>query len=252
MPKTINNKSILEEQRRLIPQIKKLLIKTDRLASQILAGEYKSAFKGTGLNFDSIREYQIGDEIRRLDWKVTARMQSPYIRKYTEERQMTLMLILDLSASNNFGSKSKSKKEMILEIAAVLSFLAIKNNDKVGMMLITDQVETYVPAKQGKAHIFRLIKDIMTFEPFSPKTNLKNSLKDALNMMPKDSVVFLISDLIDSNSFIEQETENSDDQKPQSSLSFSKELKLINKMHDLVALSIRDTKEFALPQYWFY
>ena len=225
----------------LISQIKKILLKSDRLASQILAGEYKSAFKGTGLNFDSIREYQYGDEIKNIDWKVTARMQEPFIREYKEERQITMMLIADLSSSNNFGSSEKSKKELIIEIASVLAFLAIKNNDKVGMMIVTDHVEYLIKPKQGKAHIFKLIKDLITFKPESKKTDIKNVLSEAIKIIPKHSIVFYLSDFIDDNSFSNSPK----------SLAYEQELKILRKIQDLILISIRDSREYKLPNLGF-
>lgn len=225
----------------ILAKIKRLQIKTDKLASEILSGEYKSAFRGKGLNFDKIREYFYGDDIRNIDWKVTARMQSPFLRQYREERQLSVMLIVDLSASNNFGTQIQSKKEMMVELASVLASLAIKNNDKVGLILATDVIEYYVPTKQGKAHIFRIIKDLLTFRPSSKKTNLKLVLNDAIRLIPRNSVVFLISDFVslDANASFEE------------SFDYINELKLLNKTHDLIAISVRDPREFELPEIGF-
>ena len=214
----------------LLSKIKRIQIKTDRLASEILSGEYKSAFRGYGLNFDSIREYQVGDDIRTLDWKVTARMQEPFVRIYKEERQLSMMLVLDFSASNNFGTQEQNKKELIIEFAAVLASIAIKSNDKVGMMIITDQIELYVPPKQGKAHIFKLIKDLLEFEPISRKTNLKGALAEASKMIPRHSVIFVISDFIDKKEF-----------------DLASEIKFLKTGRDLIAVSVRDPAEFDLP-----
>lgn len=219
----------------LLAKIKKIQIKTDRMASDILSGEYKSAFKGKGLNFESIREYQIGDDIRSLDWKVTARMQAPFIRQYKEERQLSIVIVIDLSASNNFGTQIQNKKEMIIELASVLASLAIKSNDKVGMMIITDKVEAFIPPKQGKAHIFKLIKDLLTFSPNSKRTDLQSALSEAMVLIPKHSVVFLISD------FINPEGSGQD------ILGFERELKILRQTQDLITISIRDPKEFDLP-----
>lgn len=219
----------------LLQTIKKLQIKTDRLATEILSGEYKTAFRGKGLNFDSIREYQFGDDIRLLDWKVTARMQSPFVRQYKEERQLNMTLILDLSASNNFGTEEKTKKDLVVELAAVLASLAIKNTDKVSLIIITDKIESFIPAKSGKSHIFRMIKELLTYEPKSLKTNFKNTLSEALKMIPNKSVVFMISDFLDA-SF-----------DPNTHLYYEKELKLFSRKHDFIAISVRDPKEFTLP-----
>jgi hypothetical protein len=207
------------------------------MASEILSGEYKSAFKGTGLNFDAIRDYQIGDDLRLIDWKVTARSQRAAVRQYKEERQLTIMLIVDFSASNSFGSQEKNKRELTIELASVLASLATKNNDKIGMLLVTDKVEAYLPAKQGKAHIFRMIKELLLFQPKSKKTNFKNVLSEAIQMIPKRSVVFMISDFI-----------NSDTNTSEFNFNFEKELKLLAKTQDFIAVSIRDPFEFNLPK----
>jgi len=214
----------------LLSKIKKIQIKTDRMASEILSGEYKSAFKGKGLNFDAIREYQFGDDIRSIDWKVTARMQNAYVRKYKEERQLSIVIIVDLSASSDFGTQALSKKEMSVELASVLASLAIKNNDKVGMMLVTDEVESYIPPKQGRAHIFKLIKDLLTYKPKSKRTDLQHVLKEAIKVIPRHSVVFLISDFLEDKGF-----------------DYERELKILAKTQDLIAVSIRDPREFSLP-----
>lgn len=236
----------------LLSQIKKIQIKSDRLASEMLSGEYKTAFKGKGLNFEAIREYQIGDDIRGIDWKVTARMQEPFIRQYKEERQLSIIVILDLSASNDFGTQKQSKQEMAIELASVLASIAIKSNDKVGMMLVTDQVESYIPPKQGKAHIFRLIKDLLTFKPKSKKTNLKRALQEAISLMPKHSIVFLISDFIKSKAPVVSELSSQSSTKSfEESFDYEKELKLLRKTQDLIAVSIRDPREFWLPNIGF-
>jgi uncharacterized protein (DUF58 family) len=226
----INDNPVLDKV--LISQIKKILLKSDKLSSQILAGEYKSAFKGTGLNFESIREYQHGDEIKNLDWKVTARMQSPYIRQYKEERQMTLLLVIDLSASSHFGTEEKTKQEITIELASILAFLAIKNNDKVGLMIVSEDVELYLEPKQGKAHIFRLIKELLTFKPLYKTTNIKKTLKSVIRLSPKHSIIFYISDFLDSSHY-------------------NHEIKILKKTQDLSLVSIRDPKELSLPNLGF-
>ena len=168
-------------------------------------------------------------------------MQEPFIREYKEERQITMMLIADLSSSNNFGSSEKSKKELIIEIASVLAFLAIKNNDKVGMMIVTDHVEYLIKPKQGKAHIFKLIKDLITFKPESKKTDIKNVLSEAIKIIPKHSIVFYLSDFIDDNSFSNSPK----------SLAYEQELKILRKIQDLILISIRDRREYKLPNLGF-
>ena len=226
----INDNPVLDKV--LISQIKKILLKSDKLSSQILAGEYKSAFKGTGLNFESIREYQHGDEIKNLDWKVTARMQGPYIRQYKEERQMTLLLVIDLSASSLFGTEEKTKQEITIELASILAFLAIKNNDKVGLMIVSEDVEFYLEPKQGKAHIFRLIKELLTFKPLHKTTNIKKTLSSVIRLSPKHSIIFYISDFLDSSHY-------------------NHEIKILKKTQDLSLVSIRDPKELSLPNLGF-
>lgn len=222
----------------ILAKIKKIQIRTDKMATEILSGEYKSAFRGKGLNFDKIREYQYGDDIRSIDWKVTARMREPFIRQYKEERQLSIVVVVDLSASNDFGTQQQSKKEMTTELASVLAALAIKNNDKVGMMLVTDTIESYIPPKQGKAHVFRIIKELLVFKPKSRKTNLRVVLEDAINLIPRNSVVFLLSDFINPNS----------DQDFEDSFDYIRELKLLRKTQDIIAVSIRDPREFELPE----
>lgn len=226
----INDNPVLDKV--LISQIKKILLKSDKLSSQILAGEYKSAFKGTGLNFESIREYQHGDEIKNLDWKVTARLQGPYIRQYKEERQMTLLLVIDLSASSLFGTEEKTKQEITIELASILAFLAIKNNDKVGLMIVSEDVEFYLEPKQGKAHIFRLIKELLTFKPLYKTTNIKKTLNSVIRLSPKHSIIFYISDFLDSSHY-------------------NHEIKILKKTQDLSLVSIRDPKELSLPNLGF-
>lgn len=238
----------------LLSKIKRIQIKTDRMASEILVGEYKSAFKGRGLNFDSIREYQPGDDIRLIDWKVTARMGDPFMRQYKEERQISIMLLLDLSASNNFGTCEKSKKDLATELSAILASLAIKNNDKVGLIIFTDQIELYVPPKQGKAHVFRIIKDLTTFKPKSQGTNFKEVLSSAMSMIPRNAVVFFISDFLpnrDGDSVVKFQSNGGHTRQDRVVLDFEKELKVMNKAQDLVALSIRDPREFYLPNIGF-
>ncbi|NBV99470.1 MAG: DUF58 domain-containing protein [Proteobacteria bacterium] len=243
----INDNPVLDKV--LISQIKKILLKSDKLSSQILAGEYKSAFKGTGLNFESIREYQHGDEIKNLDWKVTARLQGPYIRQYKEERQMTLLLVIDLSASSLFGTEEKTKQEITIELASILAFLAIKNNDKVGLMIVSEDIEFYLEPKQGKAHIFRLIKELLTFKPLHKTTNIKKTLNSVIRLSPKHSIIFYISDFLDNPNQIyasEKTLINNPEQ-----LNYNHEIKILKKTQDLSLVSIRDPKEFFLPNLGF-
>lgn len=223
-----------------LSKIKRLFFKTDKLSSELLAGEYRSAFKGTGLNFESIREYQYGDEIKSLDWKVTARMQSPYVRQYKEERQMTLLLVVDFSASNDFGTQEKTKKDLIIELASVLAFLAIKNNDKVGLMICTEDTELYLEPKQGKAHVFRLLKELVSFKAQYKTTNLKKVFQSVNKLSPKHAIICVLSDFI-----------NSQNHSSEANLNYIKELKILKQTRDLNLISIRDPKEFTLPNLGF-
>jgi len=221
----------------LLATVKRIFFKTEKLSSEILAGEYKSAFKGTGLNFESIREYQYGDEIKNLDWKVTARMQKPFIRQYKEERQMKLLLVVDFSASSKFGTGEKTKRELITEVSSVLAFLAVKNNDKVGLMIITEEVELYIKPKSGKAHIFRLIKELVSFKTKKTGTNIKFSLESLIKLSPKHSIIFYFSDFLDNHS---------------SRIDYFKhELKTLKRSRDLNLVSVRDPKEFSLTNLGF-
>lgn len=224
------------------------------MASEILVGEYKSAFKGKGLNFDSIREYQIGDDLRSIDWKVTARTSEPHVRQYHEERQLSIVLMLDLSASNDFGTHKKSKREIAVELCAVLAAIAVKNKDKVGLLIFTDDVELYVPPKEGKSHVFSLIRDLMTFKPKSKGTNIKNVLSNALNMIPRSSIVFMISDFVANKEqgLLEKLLPIGGDKSKKSlQIDFEREMKVMRKVQDVVAMSIRDPREFTLPNIGF-
>ena len=216
-------------------KVKRIFFKTEKLSSELLAGEYKSAFKGTGLNFESIREYQYGDEIKNLDWKVTARMQKPFIRQYKEERQMKLLLVLDFSASSKFGTLEKTKKDLMIEVASVLAFLAVKNNDKVGLIIFTEELELYIKPKSGKAHVFRLIKELIAFKPKKMGTNIKFCLESLIKFSPKHSIIFYFSDFLDQ----------------QGNTHYHHELKLLKKTRDLNLVSVRDPKEFSLPNLGF-
>jgi len=223
-----------------LSKIKRLFFKTDKLSNELLAGEYKSAFKGTGLNFESIREYQYGDEIKSLDWKVTARMQSPYVRQYKEERQMTLLLVVDFSASNDFGTQEKTKKDLIIELASILAFLAIKNNDKVGLMICTEDIELYLEPKQGKAHVFRLLKELVSFKAQYKTTNLKKIFQSVNKLSPRHAIICVLSDFINSQNYSSE-----------TNLNYIKELKILKQTRDLNLISIRDSKEFTLPNLGF-
>ncbi len=212
----------------LLKKVRKIEIKTRGLSSQLFAGEYHSAFKGSGMAFSEVRNYTPGDEIRKIDWNVTARFNSPFIKVFEEEREMTVILLVDVSKSELFGTKQQLKREVITEICAVLSFSAIQNNDKIGLIFFSDQVEKFIPPKKGKGHILRIIRELLTFEAEGKGTNIEVVLKFMTNAIKKKSTAFLLSDFIDEGDF-------------------KHALKIANKKHDLVALKIYDQRERELP-----
>ena len=212
----------------LLKKVRKIEIKTKGLSTQLFSGEYHSAFKGRGMAFSEVREYQIGDEIRTIDWNVSARMGDPYVKVFEEERELTVMLLVDVSASDGFGTKTRSKKELITELSAVLAFSAIQNNDKVGVIMFSVKIEKFIPPKKGKSHILQIIRHLLELEPESKKTDIKKALEYFTNATKKRSTVFLLSDFI-------CETQ------------FSDVLKMTNKRHDLVALELYDNAEVTLP-----
>lgn len=217
----------LRETQDLLKKVRKIEIKTKGLSNQIFSGEYHSAFKGRGMAFSEVREYQIGDEIRTIDWNVTARFNKPFIKIFEEEREMTVMLLVDMSGSRDFGTQKQLKKNVIAEICAVLAFSAIQNNDKVGVIFFTDKVEKFIPPKKGKSHILMIIRELISFKPKGSLTNIKDALRYLTRAIKKRATVFLISDFIDKG--------------------FDDELKMANKKHDLVALQIYDERETILP-----
>ena len=211
----------------LLKKVRKIEIKTKGLSSQVFSGEYHSAFKGRGMAFSEVREYMPGDEIRTIDWNVTARFNRPYVKVFEEERELTVMLIVDISASESFGTKEMLKREIIAELSAVLAFSATQNNDKIGLTLFTDQIELYVPPKKGKKHILRIIRELIEFQPTRKKTDIKEALRYFTNMVKKRSIAFIVSDFMDDN--------------------FEDALKVANKKHDIVALKIEDEIENEIP-----
>lgn len=212
----------------LIKKVRLIELKTKGLSSQIFSGEYHSAFKGRGMAFSEVREYMPGDEIRTIDWNVTARFNHPYVKVFHEEREMTVMLLIDISGSANFGTKVLLKKELIAEISAVISFSAIQNNDKIGVILFAEKPELYIPPKKGKKHILRIIRELIEFKPATKGTNIKGALDYFNNVIKKRSIAFVISDFLDN--------------------SFEDQLKITARKHDLVALQITDQGEYELPK----
>jgi uncharacterized protein (DUF58 family) len=211
----------------LLKKVRKIEIKTRGLSKHIFAGEYHSAFKGKGMTFSEVREYQYGDSIRNIDWNVTARFNHPYIKVYEEERELTVILLIDVSSSKEFGTNTQLKRNLITEISAVLSFSAIQNNDKIGVILFSDKVEKFIPPKKGKQHILRIIRELINFEPESKRTDLSEGLRFFTNAIKKRSIAFVISDFIDDK--------------------FEDALKIANKKHDVIALRIFDQREAELP-----
>ena len=213
--------------REVLKKIKQIELRTNRLVTESLAGQYHSVFKGQGMNFDEVREYQPGDEVRTIDWNVTARMNHPFVKKFVEERELTVMLIVDVSGSNLFGSGSQTKRELAAEIASVLAFSAIRNNDKVGLLLFSDRVEKFVPPRKGKRHVLRVIREIMVFQPEHRQTRVDEALQFLLRVTKHRSIAVLVSDFLNPL--------------PPSLL------RQVNRRHDLVAVHIEDEREHELP-----
>ncbi|OGV38352.1 MAG: hypothetical protein A2020_08215 [Lentisphaerae bacterium GWF2_45_14] len=214
--------------RELIAQVKKVEIRTRRIVDEITGGAYHSVFKGRGIEFDEVREYSYGDDVRSIDWNVTARMGDPYIKKYVEERELTVILAVDCSASGLFGSGEKSKKHSALEIASLLAFSAIRNNDKVGLLMFSEKPELYLPPRSGRVHGLRLVRELLAHEPESKSTNIACALENLTKVLHKKSVVFLLSDLI-------------------SQTPFEKELRIAARRHDLISVRILDPLELSWP-----
>ncbi|MBE6310353.1 MAG: DUF58 domain-containing protein [Bacteroidales bacterium] len=212
----------------LLKKVRKIEIKTKGLSQNIFAGEYHSAFKGRGMTFSEVREYQYGDDIRDIDWNVTARHNRPYVKVYEEERELTLMLLVDVSGSRMFGAQGVQKREMIAEIAATLAFSAIQNNDKVGLMFFTDKIEKFIPPKKGKKHILLLIREMLEFKPESNGTDINMALEYLTSILKKRCATFIVSDFIDSNDYY-------------------KSMSIASRKHDLTAIQVYDKREAQLP-----
>lgn len=211
----------------LLKKVRKIEIKTRGLSNHIFAGEYHTAFKGRGMAFSEVREYQAGDDVRSIDWNVTARYNTPFIKVFEEEREMTVMLLVDVSGSGNFGTNKQFKREIATELSAILAFSAIKNNDKVGVIFFSDIIEEFIPPKKGKSHILRIIRQVLSFKPKNSKTDIAQAIEYFNNVMKKRCICFMLSDYI--------------------SPSFEKPLKIASKKHDIVALKISDQREIELP-----
>jgi len=211
----------------LIKKVRKIEIKTRGLSQQVFAGEYHSAFKGRGVTFSEVREYQYGDDIRNIDWNVTARFNHPYVKVFEEERELTVLLLVDTSGSRNFGSVSQLRRNILTEISAVLSFSAIQNNDKIGLILFSDKVEKFIPPKKGKKHILHIIRELIEFDPRSQQTDLSEALIFLTNAIKKRYTAFILSDFI--------------------CPSFEEPLKIASRKHDLVALQVYDRRDKEIP-----
>lgn len=214
----------------LFKKVKQIEIKTSRLVSNVFAGQYHSAFKGQGIEFDEVREYNIGDDVRAIDWNVTARMGKPYIKKFVEERELTVMILVDVSLSCRFGSVSTLKSQIAAEVASLLALSAIRNNDKVGLILFTNEIEVFIPPRKGSSHVLRMIREILYFQPKGKSTDLSHSLEYLNRVVSKKSIAFLISDFYqdDADGFLK------------------KSLSITNRHHDLIAITLNDPREEKL------
>ena len=218
----------------LLKTVRRIEIKTRGLSHQIFAGEYHSAFKGRGMTFSEVREYQYGDDIRTIDWNVTARFNTPFVKIYEEERELTVMLLVDVSGSRIFGSANKLKKDLMTEVAAVLSFSAGFNNDKVGVIFFSDKIEKFIPPKKGRSHTLRIIRELIEFEPENNQTNLSEALRFLTNAIKKSCTAFILSDMFD----VDKENVH-----PQ----FEDALKIAGNKHDIAAIRIYDKREETIP-----
>ena len=215
------------ETKEILKKVRKIEIKTRRLSDHIFGGEYHSTFKGRGMTFSEVRQYQYGDDIRAIDWNVTARYNEPYVKVFEEERELTMMLMVDISGSEFFGTNQQFKRDTATEIAATLAFSAIQNNDKVGLILFSDQVELYIPPKKGKSHVLRIIRELIEFSPKSKQTNIDEALKFLSNVMKKKAIVFLLSDFMDD--------------------AYDQTLKIAGRKHDVTGIKVYDKHDEEIP-----
>ncbi|WP_300024056.1 DUF58 domain-containing protein [uncultured Maribacter sp.] len=211
----------------LLKKVRKIEIKTRRLSDHIFGGEYHSTFKGRGMTFSEVRQYQFGDDVRNIDWNVTARYNEPYIKVFEEERELTMMLMVDISGSELFGTTNQFKNEIVTEISATLAFSALQNNDKVGVILFSDQIELFIPPKKGKTHVLRIIRELLEFKPKSNKTDIAQAMKFLSSVMKKKAIVFVLSDFIDDN--------------------YEKTLKITGSKHDVTGIRVYDEREESIP-----
>jgi uncharacterized protein (DUF58 family) len=212
----------------LLKQVRQIEIKTKGLVNQVFSGEYHSVFKGRGMEFSEVREYQFGDDIRNIDWNVTARFGHPFIKIFEEERELTVILMVDLSGSLIFGTEDKTKQQIAAELSAILAFSALKNNDKVGLLLFTDKIEKFVPPRKWKKHVLRIIREVLSFEPEGKATNIREALEYLNHAIKKRSIVFLLSDFMDEG--------------------YDKILRVVGKRHDFIGIVMNDKRENEIPQ----
>jgi uncharacterized protein (DUF58 family) len=215
------------ETKELLKKVKKIEIKTRRLSNHIFSGQYHTSFKGRGMTFSEVRQYQYGDDFRAIDWNVSARNNDAFVKIFEEERELTMMLMVDCSGSQNFGTSAQNKKDIVTEIAATLAFSATQNNDKIGLILFTDEIELFIPPKKGKSHVLRIIRELIEFQPKSQKTNVSGALEFLSSVIKKRAIVFVISDFMTSD--------------------FQKPLQIASKKHDVTGIRIYDTREKSLP-----
>lgn len=215
----------------ILKKVRKIEIKTRGLSSQVFAGHYHSAFKGRGMAFSEVREYQYGDDIRNIDWNVTARLNHPFVKIFEEERELTVILLIDVSGSNEFGTKNWFKEDLITEVSSVLAFSAINNNDKVGVVLFSNKIEKFIPPKKGTSHILRIIRELIDFHPENQQTDISEALRFLSNAIKKRATVFLISDFMDEN--------------------YEKAIRIANHKHDVIALQVLDPAEMEIPDLGF-
>jgi uncharacterized protein (DUF58 family) len=220
--------------REILKKIRQIELRTNRIVTETLAGQYHSVFKGQGMNFDEVREYQPGDDVRAIDWNVTARMNHPFIKKFVEERELTLMLVVDVSGSGLFGSRDQSKRELAAEIGSVLAFSAIRNNDKVGLILFSDEVEKFIPPRKGRSHVLRVIREVLFFEPKRRGTDLVNALEFMARVTAHRAIAVVISDFLSSDGSVLPRL-------------IQTSLRMANRRHDVVAVQIADRYELELP-----
>jgi uncharacterized protein (DUF58 family) len=232
--------------REILKKIRQIEIRTNRVVTETLAGQYHSVFKGQGMNFDEVREYQPGDDVRAIDWNVTARMNHPFIKKFVEERELTLMLVVDVSGSGLFGSRAQSKRELAAEIASVLAFSAIRNNDKVGLLLFTDEVEKFIPPRKGRSHVLRVIREVLFFEPKQRGTELVQALEFMGRVLPHRAIAVVISDFISPPQRAAAVSSAARSQNPLPP-ELQTALRIANRKHDVVAVQITDRYELELP-----